>query len=290
MSRPSSSWKASRRTRRSRRSSTRPKYPRRDSLHPAGAVACAGLALFGLAGLWLPWGLEAMLLGDLALAAAVWLDGLLAPQAGPSPRHLVALREAPPAFSVGRPGEVTYRWRNGAPRAARLRLREVRPDLLGGAQPPRWIDVPARGEARETVPVNPARHGRQPAVRGGAPPARAAGARSGPAAHRRDRRRRLATRVGRAGGTRAGVCRGPARRQRGRDGVRRRRATLRGAAARPAGAEACARRPRAGRAAAGRARLSGRVPLPRRAQPQARPHGVVHRRDRSLRFGRARGE
>src|SRR5438034_11194358 len=66
----------------------------------------AGLALFGLAGLWLPWGLEAMLLGDLALAAAVWLDGFLAPQAGPRPRHLVALREAPPAFSVGRPGEV----------------------------------------------------------------------------------------------------------------------------------------------------------------------------------------
>src|SRR3989441_6935091 len=81
-----------------------------------------------------------------------------------------------------------------------------------------------------------------------------------------------------------------ARRQRGRDGVRRRRATLRGAAARPAGAEACARRPRAGRAATGRARLSGRVPLPRRAQPQARPHGVVHRRDRSVRFGRAGGE
>src|SRR6266700_2428637 len=121
----------------------------------------AGLALFGLAGLWLPWGLEAMLLGDLALAAAVWLDGLLAPQAGPRPRHLVAVREATPAFSVGRPGEVTYRWRNDAPRPARLRLREVRPDLLGGAQPPRWIDVPARGEARETVPVNPARRGRQ---------------------------------------------------------------------------------------------------------------------------------
>src|SRR2546428_791087 len=42
MSRLSSSWKASRRTRRSRRSSTRPKYPRRDSLHPAGAVAWRG--------------------------------------------------------------------------------------------------------------------------------------------------------------------------------------------------------------------------------------------------------
>src|SRR5207237_1403357 len=105
----------------------------------------AGLALLGLAGLWLPWGLEAMLVGDLALVAAVWVDGLLAPRSGPSPRHLVAVRDAPPAFSVGRQGEVTYRWRNGAPRAARLRLREVRPDLLGGAQPPRWIRVAARG-------------------------------------------------------------------------------------------------------------------------------------------------
>src|SRR3989441_302870 len=81
-----------------------------------------------------------------------------------------------------------------------------------------------------------------------------------------------------------------ARRQRGRDGVRRRGAALRGAAARPAGAEACARRPRAGRAATGRARLSGRVPLPRGAQPQAGPHGAVHRRDRSVRVGRAGGE
>src|SRR2546427_12882863 len=123
MSRPSSSWKASRRTRRSRRSSTRPKYHDVILCTPRALWLGAGLALFGLAGLWLPWGLEAMLLGDLALAAAVWLDGLLAPQAGPRPRHLVAVRDAPPAFSVGRPGEVTYRWRNGAPRAARLRQR-----------------------------------------------------------------------------------------------------------------------------------------------------------------------
>ena len=121
----------------------------------------AGLALLGLAGLWLPWGLEAMLVGDLALVAAVWVDGLLAPRSGPSPRHLVAVRDAPPAFSVGRQGEVTYRWRNGAPRAARLRLREVRPDLLGGAQPPRWIRVAARGETREVVAVTPVRRGRE---------------------------------------------------------------------------------------------------------------------------------
>lgn len=127
----------------------------------------AGLALLGLAGLWLPWGLEAMLAGDLVLAATVWVDALLAPQAGPGPRHLIAVRQAPPAFSVGRAGEVTYRWQNGAPRGARLRVREVRPDLLGGTQPPRWIRVPARGEARETVSVTPARRGRQRATGGG---------------------------------------------------------------------------------------------------------------------------
>jgi uncharacterized protein (DUF58 family) len=127
----------------------------------------AGLALLGLAGLWLSWGLEAMLVADVALAGTVWVDGLLAPR-GEGPRHLTPVRDAPPAFSVGHPGQVTYHWRNGASRAARLRLRELRPEVLGGTQPPRWIRVPARGAARETVPVIPARRGRQgPGVGGG---------------------------------------------------------------------------------------------------------------------------
>src|SRR4029077_3226362 len=64
-------------------------------------------------------------------------------------------------FSVGRPGEVTYRWRNGALRAARVRLREGRPHLLRRGQPPRWIRRRAGGEARETVPVTPTHRGRQ---------------------------------------------------------------------------------------------------------------------------------
>src|SRR2546427_6907811 len=115
MSRPSSSWKASRRTRRSRRSSTRPKYHDVILCTPRALWLGAGLALFGLAGLWLPWGLEAMLLGDLALAAAVWLDGLLAPQAGARPRPLIAPRAAPPAVFLGPPGAGAPRWRDGAP-------------------------------------------------------------------------------------------------------------------------------------------------------------------------------
>src|SRR2546426_5159735 len=59
----------------------------------------AGPALFGLAGLWLPWGLEAMLFGDLALAAAVWLDGLLAPQAGARGRESTPLESPHPLIS-----------------------------------------------------------------------------------------------------------------------------------------------------------------------------------------------
>lgn len=129
---------------------------------PRALWLAAALALVGLAGLWWSGGaaLDAMLIADAVLAAAVWADGLMAPRAVPPRRRLIPLRDAPPAFSVGHPSEVTYRWRNDAPRPARLRLREVRPDLLGGPQPPRWIRIPARGEARETVPVAPARRGR----------------------------------------------------------------------------------------------------------------------------------
>jgi len=119
----------------------------------------AGLALLGLAALWVPWGLDAMLVADLALVAAVWLDAVVA--ARPGAGGLSVGRDAPLAFSVGHSGDVSYRWTNGTRRAARLRLREVRPDVLGGAQPPRRIAVPARATRRETVPVRPARRGRE---------------------------------------------------------------------------------------------------------------------------------
>jgi uncharacterized protein (DUF58 family) len=77
-------------------------------------------------------------------------------------------REAPPAFSVGRTADVTYRWHNASRRRARLRMREVRPDLLGGTQPPRDIVVPQRGTARQKVSVVPVRRGRARAGAGGA--------------------------------------------------------------------------------------------------------------------------
>jgi uncharacterized protein (DUF58 family) len=122
----------------------------------AVALALAGL---GVAGVWVPGALDVMLLADVVLVIAVWMDASRA--VAPGTAQLMVVREAPPAFSVGRTAEVTYRWVNTAGRRARLRLRETRPELLGGTQPSRRLALPARGEARETVPVIPRRRGRE---------------------------------------------------------------------------------------------------------------------------------
>ncbi len=121
----------------------------------------AAAALLGGLAFWVPWGLGAMLIVDLALLLGVWLDARLALR--PRPQELAVSRNAPPALSLGRTGQVTYRWTNAASRRARLRVREVRPDLLGGSQPPRLLVVPPRGEALETLPVVPVRRGRETA-------------------------------------------------------------------------------------------------------------------------------
>ena len=118
-------------------------------------IAAAALAPLGVAGFWVPSALDAMLLADAALVALVWLDVALA--VAPPP----VLREPLPALSVGHAGEVAYRWSNGARRRARLRVREIRPDLLGGAQPPRMVAVPAEGGTRETLSAIPVRRGRE---------------------------------------------------------------------------------------------------------------------------------
>jgi uncharacterized protein (DUF58 family) len=97
---------------------------------------------------------------DLALAA--WLArffGALLDRRRPG-ADIVVERSAAAAFSIGHTASVEYRWRNGAPRAARLRVREVRPELLGGLQSPRRVTVPPHGVTRETYAVAPARRGR----------------------------------------------------------------------------------------------------------------------------------
>ncbi len=45
-------------------------------------------------------------------------------------RHFPLTREAPPAFSVGRPLPVTYRWRNPASRPLCVAVRETPPRSL----------------------------------------------------------------------------------------------------------------------------------------------------------------
>src|SRR5207247_4462330 len=135
---------------------------------PDGVILCtrralalgAAVAALGAAGYWAAWALPAMLVADVVLLAGVWLDGRWAPR--PRAAGLGIVRDAPPALSVGRGGEVVYRWANRSGRRARLRVREVRPELLGGVQPPRALTVPPRGERRETLAVVPVPRGRAP--------------------------------------------------------------------------------------------------------------------------------
>ena len=84
----------------------------------------------------------------------IWLDATLA-------QTVVVNREPLTALSVGHTGEVIYRWTNPSSRPARLRVREVRPEILGGLQPPRALGIPPRAAVRDAVPVIPLRRGRE---------------------------------------------------------------------------------------------------------------------------------
>jgi len=121
---------------------------------PRALLTAGILSVLGAAGFWTPWGLDAMLLADLLLVVLIWLDATLA-------QTVVVNREPLPALSVGHTGEVIYRWTNPSSRAARLRVREVRPEILGGLQPPRTLGIPPRAALREPVPVVPLRRGRE---------------------------------------------------------------------------------------------------------------------------------
>ena len=134
--------------------------PTRRALWSAAAVSLLGLLAF-----WVPGSLDAMLVADLMLVVAIWIDATRAVR--PGTRDLAVEREAPPAFSVGRTGEVGYRWINRSGRRVQLRAREIRPDLLGGLQPARTVAVARRDETRERLPVQPVRRGRTREGRGG---------------------------------------------------------------------------------------------------------------------------
>jgi uncharacterized protein (DUF58 family) len=122
------------------------------------AVAAA-LSLVALLGLRVRWARDALLLADLALALAVWWDAARAIRA--RARGIEIVRQAPRAFSLGRRGDVTYQWRNHGGRRARLRVREVRPELLGGVTAPRAVVVDAAGSVEERIALAPVRRGRE---------------------------------------------------------------------------------------------------------------------------------
>ncbi len=111
---------------------------------PRALLTAGILAVLGAAGFWTPWGLDATLAQTVAVN-----------------------REPLPALSVGHTGEVVYRWSNPSSRAARLNVREVRPEILGGPQPARALRIPPKAAVREQVPVVPLRRGRETGGTGG---------------------------------------------------------------------------------------------------------------------------
>ena len=118
----------------------------------------AALSLVALLGIRAGWASDALLVADLTLFIAVWWDATRAIRPGAG--MLGVAREAPPAYSLGHAGEVTYRWINRSRHRAHLWVREVRPDLLGGPQPPRILTIEPESEREDRLTLTPARRGR----------------------------------------------------------------------------------------------------------------------------------
>jgi uncharacterized protein (DUF58 family) len=122
----------------------------------AGAAALAFVA--PLAGVWPPAAHLLLLLDGLwllMLGVDAWRI------AGVGGRQIDATREAPPAFSLGRPVPVRYRWTSRAPFALRVRVREAFPrELAAPGGDERRVVLPPGIEVVEEVPVSPVRRGR----------------------------------------------------------------------------------------------------------------------------------
>ncbi len=123
------------------------------------AVVLAAAAPLGLIGYLSTGAVDLLVVINAIVLGLVIVDARLAV----GQDDLSVEREAPDSFSVGRPTECSYRWRNLSGRAARLLVRESRPELIGGVQPLRAVAVPAMGALRETYPVRGVRRGREEA-------------------------------------------------------------------------------------------------------------------------------
>lgn len=129
---------------------------------PTRRALWAGVAaaLIAAIGYKIPGASLVLLVVDGAILAGIWVDGLSAPL----PQ---VTRDAPTAYAVGRATSIAYRWVNPSARSMRLRVREVRPDVLGGVQPPRRVVVGPQTELSEAVRLLPPRRGRAPSGTGG---------------------------------------------------------------------------------------------------------------------------
>lgn len=122
-------------------------------------LVAAALALLAPLALVWPAGGALLLTVDLLWLLALAIDGWRV-TAIPLDRLTVA-REAPPAFSVGRPLPVAYRWGNPEGHPLTIRVREVFPaQILPEGGSVRQIVISALGTLQETVTLRPESRGR----------------------------------------------------------------------------------------------------------------------------------
>jgi uncharacterized protein (DUF58 family) len=117
------------------------------------AAALSGVALLALR--W-PGAGQVLLLLDLLWLAALVIDGWRLSGEG----TVDVTREPPPAFSVGRPLPVLYRWTQTGRRRLRLLVRERFPVPLAPPPGERRIELPAGRPLLETVELRPVARGK----------------------------------------------------------------------------------------------------------------------------------
>lgn len=122
-------------------------------------LIAAGLAVVAPVALVWPGAAVALVLCDALWVTALLIDGWRA--SGVDLAALGVSREAPPAFSVGRPLPISYRWTHTAGRRLTLRVREVFPEPLEPtAGRERRLVLPATDALAETVELRAVGRGR----------------------------------------------------------------------------------------------------------------------------------
>jgi uncharacterized protein (DUF58 family) len=124
-----------------------------------------GLALALIAPLAVVWpeAVPVLVVCDLLWVGAFLADAWRA--ASVPADSLLVSRDTPPAFSVGRPLPVTWRWHNPAARPLHLRVREAFPSSLVAPERERRLLLPPAADLREDITLAPLCRGRGAAGR-----------------------------------------------------------------------------------------------------------------------------